>query len=720
MRCTLLFLGVVLVLTPQASAQTPPLDAHGDPLPAGATARLGSLRYRHDAPIVFAAFAPGAKSVISVSNDGVACVWEFPSGRRLQRLEMLAGGSTQITGATLAPDGKHLTAFADDGFMRIWDLEKSKELGKIAIATTPPAASASASSLSLAKSLARTTPSAGPAPTYSPDGKTMMLAGPSSRVLQLIDLAAGKEVRPNLGHGSPLIGIWFTPDGAQILTKDAKATHSWNVATGKDLGAAANPVVLPANAGSPTLISPDGKVGVTVARFATPAAARAAKVREAYLFDTATGKQLGIIELEVDVVPMHRKPLQFSPDSKLFAAVAGEGTLEIHLYDTANAKLVRSLDTGLPPAAPKGGFAKGGAVPFGVAANQKMLFSADGKALAVQSTPTGPILVLDTGTGKKLASIANPGGGFFLQGTFTPDGRCLALETSDGVVTLIELATGQRRRTYGREIPGAAKADPDDLPLALFGPLATEKLRPGCAISPDGALLAIPGAAGSVHVWDILSGKELTALKGHTALVSALAFSPNGKLLASASSDTTALVWDVARIARPARAAVALKADEIEKLWQALSEEKGDSSFAAMAELAAARKEAVAWIAARVKPVPPVDAKRVELLIQQLGSEQFKVRAVAGDELQKMGEVAMPFLEKALADPANPEAQRRLTDLHAKLQAVGLEGERLRAFRAIEVLEHIDTEEARKLLETFANGAPGALVTMSARRALKR
>lgn len=48
-----------------------------------------------------------------------------------------------------------------------------------------------------------------------------------------------------------------------------------------------------------------------------------------------------------------------------------------------------------------------------------------------------------------------------------------------------------------------------------------------------------------------------------------------------------------------------------------------------------------------------------------------------------------------------------------------LKGDRLRAFRAVEGLERIGTPEARRLLTTYAKGAPGALLTTAAASALK-
>src|SRR5687768_13914644 len=107
---TVLVCALLLTAPGVGAAQGQPVanDLYGDPLPPGALARLGTVRYRHDTTIVFAAFLPDGKSGISVSLDGVLCAWQFPSGKQIRRVEMLTGGSAQIIGATLSPDGKHL------------------------------------------------------------------------------------------------------------------------------------------------------------------------------------------------------------------------------------------------------------------------------------------------------------------------------------------------------------------------------------------------------------------------------------------------------------------------------------------------------------------------------------------------------------------------------------------------------------------------------------
>jgi WD40 repeat protein len=706
-------------------------DRFGDPLPPGTIARLGTVRFRHDSTIVFAAFLAGGKNILSVSDDGALRVWDFPSGKELRRLDELAGPAG-LTGATLSPDGKHLTALGDDGFLHIWDWANARQLGKVAQAAGGPRGP---------RKMALPTAE----PVYSPDGNTLLLYG-GSRILQLVDLPGGKEVGPGSGHSDSLIAIGFTPDGRQVLTRDSRGARRWDAATGKSL--AALDLKLPATVGNPTIFSPDGRLGVTVTRFASPAAAQAAKAREAILFDTASGKELTTIELPVEMTPLHRKPIVFSPDGKMLAASGGDGQQKIDLYAIPSGKLLRSLDAGRVAGggfaggkgfggAAGGGFAGGkgmGAAKAGgfgggfgggpasrlIATAQKLLFAPDGTALAFQASRGAPIVVLDTTTGKTMATVDASNTHPILQGALTPDARCLALEGSDGTVAFHELATGQLRATFGVKhsaAPGGNVEALDD--LGFGGLVGSNRSRLGFAIAPNGKLLALSGPGGSVHLWDVLTGKELAVLKGHTGAVNALAFAPDGKTLASASDDMTALVWDVTRITRPAQSVQAPKPGDLETEWQALAEPDAAKAFAAMRAFAAVPQDAVAWLKARLRPVPPLDQKRVEALIKQLDHDQFELREEATAALYKLGEPVLPVLVKALADNPSAEARVRLEQLQAKLAPV-MRNDRLRAYRAVELLEAIGTPEARAVLQALADGAPGILVTTSAQAALKR
>jgi WD40 repeat protein len=742
LTCTL-FLGLTAA---GGQAQAPARDGYGDPLPPGAVARLGTVRFRHDTPIVFAAFLPDGKRVVSVSSDGLLCVWEFPSGKPIRRLESnragerATGTATQVTGATLSPDGKHITVFCDDGFLRIWDWANARQLGKVASVRAAPVAPTPA----IARLLrSRALDPLGP--VYSPDARTLLLA---ARVLQFVDLPTGKEVGPSPGHTESLTALSFAPDG-QVRTQDAHSTRTWNRITGKELGA--SPIKLPATlkdtlprrpallrAGANNLtISPDGRFGVVTGYQLTAGAAGPAGLiaqGQAHLFDAANGKELGTIEFDIDLNNRIALLVAFSPDSKTLAVGGGDAKPRIELYDVASAKRLRTLGPSAaapPPGGGGGPKGKGKGRFLGGVSAQQMLFSPDGKAIALQTVQVGPgatVMVLDTATGKQIASLPSViDGSPATPVAFSPDGRCLALAKSDGTVALWELATGQHRRTYGGKLPLPRGTNADPLgPLGGGGPggffvdPVVSTAGANAAISPDGKFLALAGLGGSVHVLDTLTGKELALFKGHTGVVNALAFAPDGKTLASASHDTTALIWDVTRIARPAPPARVLQPGELEKWWEALAGNDAAAAFAALGEFAAAPKAAVAWIRDQVKPAPPLDGKRARELMSQLGDGRYKVRDRATAELLKIGEPMLPVLDEALAREQSPESRRRLEALRGKLTGMGLQGDRLRVFRAVELLERIGTPEARRVLRALAEGAPGALVTTSAQAALKR
>jgi WD40 repeat protein len=66
----------------------------------------------------------------------------------------------------------------------------------------------------------------------------------------------------------------------------------------------------------------------------------------------------------------------------------------------------------------------------------------------------------------------------------------------------------------------------------------------GLAISPNGSLLVTGDADGTVHVWDIKTGTEISRMK-HNDIVNCMAFSPDGKIIATGSNDKTARLWDL-------------------------------------------------------------------------------------------------------------------------------------------------------------------------------
>src|SRR5215469_12758015 len=66
------------------------VDRYGDPLPPGAVARLGTVRYRFGGSS--AAFLPDGRTVVSVRDGSAIYLWDARTGRLLRRID--TGGFT--------------------------------------------------------------------------------------------------------------------------------------------------------------------------------------------------------------------------------------------------------------------------------------------------------------------------------------------------------------------------------------------------------------------------------------------------------------------------------------------------------------------------------------------------------------------------------------------------------------------------------------------------
>ena len=63
--------------------------------------------------------------------------------------------------------------------------------------------------------------------------------------------------------------------------------------------------------------------------------------------------------------------------------------------------------------------------------------------------------------------------------------------------------------------------------------------------APDGKTLACGTNDGSVQIWDVVTGKCLKKLKGHTNRVTRVHYAPDSKTIVSGSRDKTIKVWDM-------------------------------------------------------------------------------------------------------------------------------------------------------------------------------
>jgi hypothetical protein len=331
--------------------------------------------------------------------------------------------------------------------------------------------------------------------------------------------------------------------------------------------------------------------------------------------------------------------------------------------------------------------------------------------------------LFDVGTGREVRNIPMPAGCTIHQLAYSFDGRLLISENTDKTISLWEVASGQERSRFGQAVaPGPQSISTTFVAINgnfRVGP-ALAPLGVTVAVSRDGSLIAAPGVNHSIKIFDASLGKEVGTFRGHDGAVTSLVFSPDSKTLLSGSGDTSVLGWDLARLKREPRPPVAAEPKVLDRLWADLIDSDAKKAGQSLQMLLSATNGSVALLSERIQPAAPVDITKVEQWLRDLDSSNFKQRALATRELQKLGELAIPALQKVLATRPSLEIRRRVEPMLEDLTGRNLSPEQIRIVRAIEVLDKIGTPEAKQLLERLAGGAPGSLTTLQAQMSLDR
>jgi RNA polymerase sigma factor (sigma-70 family) len=515
---------------PQPPAAAPRADLFGDPLPRGALARLGTLRFRPGLPLGHVAFSADGRRLVTAtmnmeSDDNLAslCLWDRTSGKRLRQFGIR---KTQYLCLALAPDGKTLATQDLTGAIALWDTATGKEVRQITRGGVVfPGGPGAAGELQLR----------GTGFTLSPDGKFLAARGPD-RAIHLWATATGKEVRKLTADPEDSSPLAFSRDGKILATSAADVVRLWEVATGKVIARLTGHKGLAGTAA----FSPDGKTFTALAR--TPGQPYQ---MTAYVWDVAAGK----VRYKWDLAPNFVSACCISPDG---ASVLVGGHVDgMRLYDLSTGKELTRLRGGFRGTLFAAAFSPDGQTIAAGGENrvlqlwdtrtgkllpssghqgivESLSLSADGKQLASIASDEG-IRLWDVATGRPVQDFRSPRGEF-LGVAFLPGGKLLAAGRRDCFVRLLEAPTGQEVRRF----EGAPE-----------GHIAV-------AVSPDGKVVAAGGGDGSIHLWETATGKRLLRLQQPSpdprrgAGVGCLAFSHDGRRLASTGWEPAACVWDLA------------------------------------------------------------------------------------------------------------------------------------------------------------------------------
>jgi WD40 repeat protein len=148
--------------SPRVERQSHGVDAFGDPLPDGALARLGTVRFRQGNSIHTLAISPDGKIIASAGSPSTIQLWDALTGKRIRCLE---SSEPWIYSLAFLPDGKTLLSSGEGQAILFWDVATGKQIRRI--------------------------PKAGSRLAIAPDGKRMASADSLSVSVRIWDVASG-------------------------------------------------------------------------------------------------------------------------------------------------------------------------------------------------------------------------------------------------------------------------------------------------------------------------------------------------------------------------------------------------------------------------------------------------------------------------------------------------------------------------------------------------
>ena len=462
-------------------------------LPNGAKARLGKgypfdIRYSKDGSLFAAASTIG--------------VWLYDA-RTGREINLFLGQTEGVDSVAISPDNSLLANDSEDNKITLRDLQTGD------LKLTLSGHTDGVRSLS-----------------FSQDGQKL-ISGGDDELIHFWDVATGKQILTIAGHAGGVSEVICSSDGELLASYGSdEMIHLWNMHTGEFLR---------------TLIGHTGSISSISFSHDSKLLASGNRDGKIRIWDTETGNLRRTITATTDADGVNA--VVFSPDGNTLVSNNYEDDV-IQFWDFAKGERTKSIASPLDT-------------------TYYLVFAPDGRTLA-NAHSDGTIRFWDVASGSPLRTLHGYAQMFVCM-THSPVGSTLAVLDGDRRLRLWDTQTCEYLKTIHlyKQSVGCIAIAPDGIRLAYeddkINTINVLNTQTGeieqtfvghrndiraVAFSVDGKTLAGGDSDGTIYLWDVTTSKNTKVLESKLVDIRYLVFSPDGQLLVS-STDGEVRFWDL-------------------------------------------------------------------------------------------------------------------------------------------------------------------------------